>query len=368
MRQPPDWMRPAQLSQADEERTTPATARDATFGIGRRLEQTNNEMAARNRPEPDIFDHAASALVTAMGVLGPGRGPMRAPPGRVGGPRTPAEPPSGQPETIKSPAVRVGDKVFEGTDHGDAWVKAGEPEFGKPGQQGLEDGFTTSTGRFVSRTEALVIANKNNQVSPKRLDEMARNPSDVWNYRLNSEDIKPPRPPLKAETQNAEPAPVPKNKEYSERGVRVYGAREGEYGANHPRVEGKATPVEQLEQGIPEAGGKNRVIVPNKGNPERGLGIFPEDYYDKMPQTRRLSGAGISHPGARWEIVDKQTNTTVATYMNRIKASRRQDKLDNTYGGYRYRVDAVRAPEDQLTEGERAFMQKHGIDFNKKRK
>lgn len=68
---------------------------------------------------------------------------------------------------------------------------------------------------------------------------------------------------------------------------------------------------------------------------------------------RSMIGTGISHPGYRHDIVDKQTGKVVGVaYSNKRRAYTRVDKLDNEYGGYRYRVETRKARPGELTDKE----------------
>ena len=91
--------------------------------------------------------------------------------------------------------------------------------------------------------------------------------------------------------------------------------------------------------------------------------VFPEGYYDKVPQEQRLSGTGISHPGFRWQIYDKGGAPVGEPYANSRRATNRLDKLDNAYGGYRYSKKAI--PASSMTEDEQKMLQKYGIDLGK---
>jgi hypothetical protein len=42
-----------------------------------------------------------------------------------------------------------------------------------------------------------------------------------------------------------------------------------------------------------------------------------------------------------WQVVDNHTGLTMGKPLNRKAASRKQDRLDNVYGGYRYGVKQV---------------------------
>ena len=96
--------------------------------------------------------------------------------------------------------------------------------------------------------------------------------------------------------------------------------------------------------------------------PSKGLGAFPSDYYDKIPSEMRMSGSGISHPGFRWNIIDKQTGKQVGQqYNNRRRANTQLDKLDNAYGGYRHRLEPVRATD--MSDSEKATLDKYGVNL-----
>lgn len=79
---------------------------------------------------------------------------------------TPPPPPT---ERISSAAIKIGDRMFAGADHSaaaDNAVRAGvsEADIEKAVTDGT-DGFVTSTGRFVSRQEALPLAEKAGQLN-----------------------------------------------------------------------------------------------------------------------------------------------------------------------------------------------------------
>lgn len=87
---------------------------------------------------------------------------------------------------------------------------------------------------------------------------------------------------------------------------------------------------------------------------------FPEGYLDKVPSEQRRSLKGISHPGYRWEVYDKQTGKIVRKGLEtRGGATRSADRLDNQYGSYRYGVRNVVAKD--LTEAEKKFLDDNGI-------
>jgi hypothetical protein len=98
--------------------------------------------------------------------------------------------------------------------------------------------------------------------------------------------------------------------------------------------------------------------------PATPSGQFPQGYYEKIPQEMRLQRTGVSHPGFRWQVYDKQTGKAVGDpYSNASRARGRVDKLDNNYGAYRYGHKAV--PASDMTEEEQNLLQKYGIDLGK---
>ena len=44
-----------------------------------------------------------------------------------------------------------------------------------------------------------------------------------------------------------------------------------------------------------------------------------------------------------YRVIDNHTGIVMGTYKTRKGASRRQDALDNEYGGYRYGVEKIQA-------------------------
>lgn len=91
------------------------------------------------------------------------------------------------PEKVAQPAIKGQDgKVYTGVNHGDAYNKyegTFKDVFDK-GRNKYEEGFTTSTGRFVDREEAMKIAKKNDQVNPKDKIMFKKN-------ELITEELKP---------------------------------------------------------------------------------------------------------------------------------------------------------------------------------
>ncbi len=68
-------------------------------------------------------------------------------------------------ERIKASAVRYKGQIFTGQTHGDALLVL-EEAFPDYRAREVEDGFVTSSGRYVDRTEAREIAKKNDQIKP----------------------------------------------------------------------------------------------------------------------------------------------------------------------------------------------------------
>lgn len=83
------------------------------------------------------------------------------------------------------------------------------------------------------------------------------------------------------------------------------------------------------------------------------------EYYDKVPSDVRMKGNGISHPGFRFQVQDKEGNPVGKAYTNSRRAAGQVDKLDNEYGGYRYRK--VMVPATDITDKEFEQMKKLGL-------
>lgn len=84
-------------------------------------------------------------------------------------PRVTAAPETLSAETISGAATRYGGKVYQGAHHGEA-VELAAKDTGKTIDEiadatlAADDGFVTSTGRFVSRQEAMGIAKSAGQL------------------------------------------------------------------------------------------------------------------------------------------------------------------------------------------------------------
>lgn len=68
------------------------------------------------------------------------------------------------PERIVSAAIQYKGEIFTGQTHADAWVPMTEKYADAVITNERIDGFVTSTGRFVDRKEALVIAQNADQL------------------------------------------------------------------------------------------------------------------------------------------------------------------------------------------------------------
>ncbi len=95
--------------------------------------------------------------------------------------KTPINPGISGIESIVSPAVRIGDQVYTGSMHADAFAKA--VNAGHPENAAMNSGFLTSSGKFVDREEAARIASAARQTSKKSLSN------------LGTEDIRDVSPP-----------------------------------------------------------------------------------------------------------------------------------------------------------------------------
>ena len=102
-------------------------------------------------------------------------------------------------ETIKSAAVKIGDQIFEGQLHSDAYEKAGK-ELGQNIENTGEGGFITSTGRYVGRKEALSIAERQGQ--DKRLG--SRDKYTESDKELLAEDLQTSKTPSYVESPLAQ--------------------------------------------------------------------------------------------------------------------------------------------------------------------
>jgi hypothetical protein len=145
--------------------------------------------AGRRPPPPGLPMDAASRLARAedMGM-------------RLNMPLIFGRAPAG--ERIAAAAVRVGDRVFTGSSHAEAMLKA-ERALGKPFEDlplgPMPDGFVTTSRRFVSRHEAPDIANAGRQSKE----------SGVWpGYAgLTADKLIPSAPPPAAGAYTAATAP-----------------------------------------------------------------------------------------------------------------------------------------------------------------
>lgn len=94
---------------------------------------------------------------------------------------------------------------------------------------------------------------------------------------------------------------------------------------------------------------------------------WPKGYYDKVPLEQRLSRSSTepSHPGYRWDVLDKDTGKVVRKdVMTATGARRSVDNMDNKYGGYKHRAEPRQIDEGSYTQGELDFIKSNKIDFN----
>ncbi|HEY4489064.1 MAG TPA: hypothetical protein VJA87_01125 [Candidatus Paceibacterota bacterium] len=94
--------------------------------------------------------------------------------------------PEGGVEKITAAAIRCEGVIFSGSTHADAFLalKEKSPEWNWD-EHTLEDGFVTSSGRFVSREEASQIAKNANQ-----LDHLSRAKKKYASEILGSKNVK----------------------------------------------------------------------------------------------------------------------------------------------------------------------------------
>lgn len=354
------------------------------------IEQARRDAAAPKEHSP-VRDFFGEALNTAMAV-GPGGAPRGSPFARSV-PRTEntmsAPSVGASPEMIKSPALKLRGEVFEGANHGEAFVNAGEPN----DMRGFQDGFTTTHGRFVSRQEAMEIAQRNDQTNRQPSPD-SRNPED---YRLQSEDLIPrtrgegaatytprdegqmspnarvqrgfgdvglggdggPTPPTRPQGRptNGRSAAIDAAEEANPRQPADQGEkRQGfrQYGTN----QGEAGPKDSALRSVRRTEG-----VPPEEAQTKNLEAFPKNYFDRVPRERRQMGAGLSHPGFRWQIMEN--GSPIGTpQMNKMKANARADKMTSTYNT-RYTVAPRPAGESELTPSERSYLQKYEINISR---
>ncbi|MBW3569700.1 MAG: hypothetical protein KY467_01220 [Gemmatimonadetes bacterium] len=98
---------------------------------------------------------------------------------RTTGSRVPLEATLRDPERVRSAALRYRGKVYEGGTHGDAanravddgdWTEAMADKYGVVPIEGLDEGFVTTSGRYVSREEAKGLAKAGKQMLPGATD------------------------------------------------------------------------------------------------------------------------------------------------------------------------------------------------------
>lgn len=95
------------------------------------------------------------------------------------------EDPTPSPEKVTKAAIRVHGEIFTGKTHGEAMIQMEEkyPDW-LESKASVEDGFITSTGRFINREEAGKIALDTGQIEHLEAEEKAESGSN-----LDSEDI-----------------------------------------------------------------------------------------------------------------------------------------------------------------------------------
>lgn len=169
----------------------------------------NPEVAKQRAESGAAYGDAKSSVDTALMAARPARGGLGA---REVAPAPPAAPPT---ESIKGAAVKIGDNVVEAPNHFLALQEAARQrgvdvmEVMRAG--GTEDGFVTSTGRFVDRAEADRIASSAQQKRALGPNERKAE-GGLGANELASEPITPVRPPTLTPDEPPapprEPAPV----------------------------------------------------------------------------------------------------------------------------------------------------------------
>ncbi len=82
----------------------------------------------------------------------------------------------------------------------------------------------------------------------------------------------------------------------------------------------------------------------------------PEGYYDKIEATR-FGGTGISHPGYRHEVYDRETGDKIGTFSSSFRAARKI--ADTEEGSSRYQQIMVKA--NRLTPKETKFLKDNNL-------
>jgi len=212
-------------------------------------------------------------------------------------------------ETIKSAAVRVGDRVFEGTTHKAAANRAAE-ELGAdalPKRPDM-DGFTTSTGRFVWREEANRIAIKNAQISKARLQ--------INTGRLVAED-------LVTFARAVDTNPTEAQKEA------------GNYRKGHIKVQGLDVTIENP-----------------KGSLRKGKDKGGKEWSVKMPDhygyIKRTEGADGDHVDVTVGPVKDSPNVFV---IDQVNADTQAFDEHKTFVGFKDAAHAVNSYERSFSDG-----------------
>lgn len=303
---------PPEISKADEERYSPEIAYQY-LKQNMKLDQTNQQMAAANREPVEPWKQFASdAVSTAMSVLPPGGPRAPTPFGRAGVRFGPPEAPS-RPVTLDAAGRPIGEGSLprEPSNYDSSTQKPGQPPI--PKRMPAGQGRTT------------------NEQSAANDAEMAKR------------TVTPSRSEPQSQTSD-EPYTVTQSSNYTRSGWRQYNPETGEYG-----------PADSAMRSVK----RSDKLPQEEADLGKNVNQFPEGYFDRVPRQRRTSGAGISHPGYRWEIRDLETGRVVTEQMNKTKANKRADILRTNYGAQRYDVAPV--PAKTLTSPEKSYLDKYEI-------
>jgi hypothetical protein len=302
--------------------------------------------------------------------LGPQTGKAQWMPGDV------VEGPGGERERIASPAVRFNDQIFTGINHPDAWNNLTnniKPEEGT-GAPVIQEGFTTSSGRFLTRDEAWKLAEESKQTKPG-----ASRVVEGQDVGLGSEDLKgyPPEERWfnpegkKAQFLSAAKAPEEVRAEYAETPERMRfiagvqqkakewlaANRPHKLSASQVRIpEGANMTIEQFAEHLEK---QNKAL--DLADPKSRKAMILAVTHDIMSQLAK-NGNSVSWydviPDAAMRYLNDHLDSSILenpenTFHYKLAqaiSSQDQDVFDNAetgYSAYRYWMDHGRLPTEK---------------------
>jgi hypothetical protein len=231
-------------------------------------------------------------------------------------------------ERVTGPAVKMGEQVFQDITHGTAASKAMQ-SVGKSiddiSGAGLEDGFVTSTGRFVSREEAMRIAQEADQVSDRTL----RYKKPGQQSSLDTIDLETEKAirGIEARDGKATAITAARQADAVSLGGPEYGAGRGLGGGGRSVEEAQASAARVA------AGAK-----PVDGLPQKPLNIGG-DWYVPGPDARirgvaeqyMASRGGTYTPPQRYVPVDPERSTNIAKAFEEMKHAPDDPRVKASY-------------------------------------